>query len=222
MSTTPKLAPALKAAPKKPRPVVVPEGYRLDARGRLCPVETIKPIDLARDELVLGLIKEAKLMNAALHAFREGSFRKADDFVALSAAQYGARLGGRKGNISLTTFDGKYKVLLAIAENVTFDERLQAAKALIDECINEWAEDSPAELKTLVTQAFDTDKEGKLNVGRILSLRRYQIDDRRWLRAMKAIGESLQVIGSKRYVRFYEREADGDRYTAIPIDVAGV
>jgi hypothetical protein len=206
------------AAPAAP---AIPEGYRLDAKGRLVPVGVIKPIDLTRDELVIELVGRAKKLSQTISAFRNEVFDLADQFVALSAAEFKVALGGRKGNLTLHSYDGRYKVLLAIAEHLTFDERLQAAKALIDECLNEWVEGSRDEIKVIVSDAFDTDKEGKLNTGKILGLRRHDIKDKRWQRAMAAIGESLQVVGSKRYVRFYERVGDTDRYEPISLDIAG-
>jgi hypothetical protein len=74
----------------------------------------------------------------------------------------------------------------------------------------------------LVQQAFQTDKEGNLNVGRILGLRRLEIGDPRWQEAMKAISESVQVIGTKQYVRLYERVGDSDRYAPIALDMVAV
>ena len=56
-------------------------------------------------------------------------------FCDLSAEKYGISFGGSKGNLQLTSYDGKYRVLVAVNESISFDERLQVAKALIDECI---------------------------------------------------------------------------------------
>lgn len=85
--------------------------------------------------------------------------------------------GGTKGNITLPTYDGAFKLQIATAENVTFDERLQAAKTLIDECINEWAKGSASRSWKGCSRPSRTDKEGNLNVGRILGLRRLEIAD---------------------------------------------
>lgn len=211
----------MSAATKKLPTGAVPEGHMRDAQGRLVPIELISPIDLTRDALVNELISRAKAMNASLGAFKADVFAQVASFAALSAAQYKATLGGKKGNITLHSFDGRYKLQLAIADNITFDERLQAAKALIDECIHDWSSDSRPEIKVLVNDAFQTDKEGKLNTGRILGLRRLEIDDKRWLQAMKAIGQSVQVVGSKQYVRFYEKINDEGEYAAIVLDLAG-
>ncbi len=198
----------------------VPAGYMKDAQGRLVPVEIVKPADLMRDALVLELTNEAQALSAALGAFKAKVFDAIGRFTAASAAQYGITLGGRKGNITLHSFDGRFKVQVAIADNLIFDERLQAAKALIDECIDEWSAGSRPEIKVLVQDAFQTDREGRINTGRVLGLRRLDISDERWKRAMQAIGESVQVVGTKAYARFYVRVGDTDRYEPITLDIA--
>lgn len=200
----------------------VPAGYMRNAQGHLVPLELVKPIDQERDRLVRELVALAKDLNARLVAGKSKMFGDVAAFVELSAEQYGVKRGGTKGNITLPTYDGAFKLQIATAENVTFDERLQAAKTLIDECINEWAKGSRPEIMVLVQQAFQTDKEGNLNVGRILGLRRLEIADPRWQEAMKAISESVQVIGTKQYVRLYERVGDTDRYVPIALDMVAV
>ena len=200
----------------------VPAGYMRNAQGHLVPLELVKPIDQERDRLVRELVALAKDLNARLVAGKSKMFGDVAAFVELSAEQYGVKRGGTKGNITLPTYDGAFKLQIATAENVTFDERLQAAKTLIDECINEWAKDSRPEIMVLVQQAFQTDKEGNLNVGRILGLRRLEIADERWKEAMRAISESVQVLGTKQYVRLYERVGDTDRYAPIALDMVAV
>lgn len=202
--------------------VEVPTGYRQDPLGRLVPESQIKAIDLARDELVRELVDKAKAQSQQLAAFRRTAFDDIAAFVQLSAERYGTRLGGRKGNVSLVTFDGRYKVLRAMADNITFDERLQAAKALIDECLKEWSAGAAAELQTIVQDAFRVDQEGNIRAQQVLSLRRLDITDKRWLRAMEAISDAIQVTGSRSYLRVYERIGNSDRYAQIPLDMSAV
>lgn len=210
------IAPENAAAPQ------VPDGYMQDAQGRLVPISLVSEIDRLRDKLVIELIQGAKATSQNLLRFKTQVFGDVNAFATLSAEKYEAKLGGKKGNITLYSFDGRYKIQLATADNIVFDERLQAAKALIDDCIEEWSQGSRPEIKVLVQQAFQTDKEGNLNTGRILGLRRLEIQDERWQNAMKAIGESVQVVGSKQYVRFYERVGEGDQYLPISLDIAAV
>ena len=198
------------------------EGYRADAKGCLVPESLIKPIDRTRDELARDLGLRAKAMSASLRDFKTTVFNDINAFVDLSAEQYDVKLGGKKGNLTLYSFDGAIKIQVAIAEHMVFDERLQAAKHLIDECIIDWSQGSRDEIKVLVQSAFQTDKEGKINTGRVLALRRLDIRDEKWQKAMQAISESLQVVGSKEYIRFYERVGDSDQYQPISLDLATV
>lgn len=200
----------------------IPTGYRRDAQGRLVHEEQIKQIDKLRDELVTSLIERARTASAALAQFKAAAFGEIEAFVDLSAQEYGAKIGGRKGNVSLLSFDGRYKIQRAIQESIAFDERLQAARALIDECLQEWTADARPELATLVNDAFRVDTKGEIRTARVLALRRLDISDERWLKAMEAIGDACQVVGSKSYIRVYERIGDSDQYRAISLDIAGV
>ncbi|MFC0349713.1 DUF3164 family protein [Undibacterium danionis] len=200
----------------------VPAGFMKNSVGHLVPVSLVAPIDKQRDQLVQELIQKAVGVKEALTAFKAQAFGDIAAFVDLSMEQYQAKLGGKKGNVTLFSFDGKYKVQFAVSEKIQFDERLQAAKSLIDECIKDWSQGSSPEIQVLVQDAFKTDSEGNLNHARILGLRRLDIKDERWNNAMKAIGESVQVVGSKQYVRFYERRGDTDQYDAIPLDMAAL
>ena len=200
----------------------VPEGYKLDPQGRMTPISMIKPADLLRDELVHRLVDQAQQVREVLAVFKNDAFSEIAAFVSLSASEYGARLGGEKGNVTLTSYDGRYRIVRAISEAIQFDERLIAAKALIDECLIDWTQDARDEIKTIINDAFRTDREGNINTNRVLGLRRLNISDSRWQRAMAAIGDAVQVTGSKAYIRIYERVGLTDKYEPIALDVAGV
>lgn len=203
---------------------IIPDGFMADSAGRLVPLATIRPIDIERDKLVRDIVAQAIALNAALVKFKGMAFGDIEAFVELSAEQYGVKLRGAagKGNLSLASFDGRFKVVRAVCESITFDERLVAAKALIDECITDWAAGSRPEIHALINNAFQVDKAGKINTGRVLGLRRLEIHDKRWQQAMQAIGEAVQVTGSKQYVRVLERVGDSELYRSIALDVAGV
>lgn len=199
-----------------------PAGYRQDAQGRLIPESMIKPIDQERDRLVRQLVAQAGTLNNALACFKAAAFGDVRAFIEMSFEEYGARVGGKKGNVTLLSFDGRYKLQIAVQDSISFDERLQAARALIDECLAEWTEGARPEVVTLVNDAFRTDTKGEIRTARVLALRRLEIADERWQRAMKAIGEACQVTSSKEYLRIYERIGDSELYRPISLDIAGV
>ncbi len=192
-----------------------------DGAGNLIALENIRPIDIARDELVKELVAEARDLNARMKTFKDRMMGDIAAFIQMSAERYEVKVGGKKGNVTLDSFDGRFLIQRQISEHITFDEGLQAAKALIDECLRDWSKDTGPELRTLVDYAFRVDKEGKLNTGAILGLRRHQFDDERWQRAMTAISDSVKVTGTRAYVRVYERD-DKDTYQPISLDIAAL
>jgi hypothetical protein len=195
--------------------------FMTDAQGRQVPVELVKEIDKLRDQTVRAIMGRTFAARDALAKFKRGMWEDIQSFLDISAEQHKVSYGGKKGNISLTTYDGRYKVIVAVSDNLQFNEKLQVAKTLVDNCITRWSEGSRPEIKTLVDDAFQVDKQGNINTNRILGLRRLAIADPEWGEAMQAISDSVQVVSSKTYMRFYERREDGS-YAQIPLDVAAL
>jgi hypothetical protein len=193
-----------------------------DSKGRWVPKRLIREVDTVRHELVLELVGRARRAAAELERFKRSAMADIDAFAALSAERYNAELGGAKGNLSLTSYDGQFKVVRQIQDSVAFDEGLQAAKALVDECIHEWTRDSGDEVRALIEHAFQVDKAGKISTERVFGLRRLNIAHPRWVDAMRAIGESVQVASSRAYLRFYERDAATGRYVPIDLELSTV
>ena len=156
------------------------------------------------------------------HLLRDGAFADIAAFVEISAERYDTVVGGKKGNVTLYSFDGQYKIQRDISQHLRFDEGILAAKALIQTCLDEWTAGGRSELKALVAKAFEVDAEGNLSTNRILGLRRVHIEDARWKQAMEAIGDALQIIGSKAYFRIYKRVGDSDKYEPISLNIAAL
>ena len=165
-------------------------------------------------------VSKAQDMANRISAFKQGASDDMQAFLDMSAEQYDRNIGGTKGNVELMSFDGKFKVIRAVTDRIEFDERLQTAKALIDECLREWTKDSGAELRAIIDDAFSVDKKGRINSKRILSLRKLKIEHPTWLKAMEAIGDAVTVTGSCTYFRFYERDERG-QYQQVQLDFSG-
>lgn len=191
-----------------------------DAKGRFTPIETIKPADKLQDETVRKIMGYARELSAQVARFKSHTFGDLGAFEALLAQEYGGKVGGAKGNKTFMSFDGLQKVTVQVQEYIDFGPQLQIAKGLVDECLNEWAADANAELRTIVTRAFNTDKAGQINRSEIFMLLRLDISDPRWKRAMEAIRDAMRVVGSKTYVRCYERDTHDGDWRAVTIDLA--
>lgn len=195
--------------------------YMSNAKGGFDPIETVKATDQLMDEVVRKVVGFAGPLSDQIARFKQHTFDDVDRYVELLAQDFGAKVGGKKGNIQLLSYDGLMKVQIAVADNVVFGPELQIAKQLFDECVTEWSADSHAHIRALISRAFNTDKAGLVNRAELLSLTRVEIDDERWNRAVDAIREAQRVIGSKRYMRVYTRPHVDAAWTPIVLDVAG-
>ena len=200
--------------------VVNERAYLTDAKGNLVPKENVKAQDILEDETVRKIVAFADALNAQIGRFRGHTFTDLGEFDALLQQDYGQARGGKKGNRTYLTFDGCMKVTVQVADFIDFGPQLQVAKQLIDECLNEWTEDSRSEIRAIITKAFSTDKEGQVNRSEIFMLMRLEIEDERWQRAMQALKDAMRVVGSKQYVRFYKRDRCDAPWRAITIDLA--
>ncbi|APX21298.1 putative DUF3164 protein [Salipiger profundus] len=200
----------------------IPEGFWQNARGELIPQAKVKEEDKLEDELVRQLHAVARGAHEQLVALKSLAMGETQAFKALVAEKYGAMKGGAKGNMTLRSFDGSIEVQVAVSEQLSFGPQLKAAKELIDNCIERWAEGGDDNIRVLVMDAFQVNKAGRIDTHRVLGLRRLAIDDEEWLRAMDAISEAIRVSGSKTYVRFYETDPDTGARLPIALDLASV
>ncbi len=202
-------------------PNPIPAGYMQNALGHLIPIALISEIDKLRDSLVREIVDKAADLAAIERDFYNETFGEIQAFSALSAEKYNLKLGGIKGNITLSSFDGSLQVKLAKADVMAFNEKLESARELVDACIRRWSVGSNVNIIALVEQAFQTDKEGKINLGRMYTLMRYEIDDAEWNLAMQALHDSIQPVNTKRYLRVYRRNGDG-KMEQLVLDAAEV
>jgi hypothetical protein len=203
-------------------PVAVPAGFLMDAKGRLVPEEMVKPAELLEDQTVRKIMGYAVELANQVDRFFHHTQLDGQVFLQVLAEEYGATKRGAegKGNVTLTSYDGLMKVQFAVAERFVFGPELKIAKSLFDECLSAWSEDARPELRTIITDAFDVDKEGHVNREAVFRLLRLRIADARWEQAQAAIVDAVRMVGSKRYVRFYVRPSQDARWQPVPIDLA--
>jgi hypothetical protein len=196
-------------------------GYMQDSQGRLVPLDKVKDIDKLRDQTVKELVTKARNMRETIARFKAEIRNDLVSYLSLSFEKYGRAFGGKKGNMRLVSYDGSLRLDLDVNKTICFDERLQLAKGFIDECITRWAQGSSNEIRALVQDAFQVDHQGTVNTARILGLRRLNIEDPQWKQAMEAISDSIQIMGTKEYIRFYMRDERG-KYQPISLDFAAM
>ncbi|MGP4671762.1 DUF3164 family protein [Agrobacterium salinitolerans] len=191
-----------------------------NAKGGLDPIGNVKDQYKLEDQTVRKCIDFALNLNAQLSRFRGHTAADLAALDALLGEKYNVTIGGKKGNRTYQTYDGLMKIQVQVSDLISFGPELQVAKALIDECLTEWSADSRPEIQSIVTRAFNTEKEGQVNRADVFMLLKLEIEDPRWKKAMDAVRDAIRVTGSKEYVRFYKRTSIDADWQAITIDLA--
>lgn len=206
-------------------PPAAPPGYRTNARGDLIREANIPEIDLDMDRVVRRIHDFGAALSAEMWRYRAHTLDDIYAYLDRVVEQYHAaqrRAGARRGNVTLTSYDGLRRVVLAQAEVIDVGPEIHAAQAIIEECIDDWASRSRLELRALVEGAFRPDATGRLSVSALLRLRRIQIDDDRWREARLAISDALRPVGRAEYVRLYRRDDPARPWEAVPLHLAQV
>jgi len=197
-----------------------------NSQGHLVPLSQISDADQMKNEVASRLADEAEGLQAVIAAFKSRAMSELNAAKALIFEQFGAKIGGAKGGFSIKSFDGNCEAEVSVAERVSFGVELQAAKALIDECIESWAKEGDLDprIRTLVEHAFQVNKAGRIDTQRVLGLRKLPMKDREgnpdlaWARAMDAVTEALNVDGTATYLRFYRRNPKTNRREQIALN----
>lgn len=195
--------------------------YRIDEKGRHCPSSTVSAVDAARDDLVNATVAQWKEEQLILRDIKATGFANIEAFLATSLADYGVKKGMAESGVTLFNFAQTKKIVISYAKIIRFSEELMAAKLLIEELITEKSADVDEITKALLMNAFNLN-DGKLNTAEILKLRRIEIKHPKWELAMQAIADAILPIGSKGYVRVYERANIDSEWEAISLDIAAL
>ena len=191
---------------KKPTDKPPLERTKIDSQGRAIPVSVIRPEMLKQDSVVNRTLDRVIRLHNRIKADKLKLYDEIQDYLEYIAKQSDLTW---KGNAGFTSFDGKYKIEIRFKERIEFGLELQLAKQKIDECLKAWSADSNVNLRAIISEAFQVDKKGEIAKYRILRLRRYNIKDQTWKEAMELIDQAIQVVSTKQYINFYERDESG-------------
>ncbi|ETD85728.1 DUF3164 family protein [Rhodobacter capsulatus] len=194
--------------------------YMADGKGGLRAVENIPPMKKLQDEQVRKIFGFAHALAAQIARFKGHVYEDLGSLDALMMQEYGLKVGGPKGNRTYATFDGLMKIEVRIQDRIVYGPEMQVAKALFDKVLNERAAGADPLIRSIITSAFDTDKEGQINRANVFVLLNVKDEDPDFKRGQDAIRDAMYVIGSKSYLRFQFRDAYDAPWQTLTIDLA--
>lgn len=183
------------------------QGNWLDDKGRPIPEEYIQPQDKKRDRMVESIIKRVSKLSAKLASEKTEIVAAIEKYLKELAKDNKVRENW-KGNIIIYNFSQNLCIERRINETISFDERLQMVKTTIDKWLNDRLKNIDELIAKVISQAFSVDKQGRINTAMLLKLRKLDIQDHEWKKAMELLDESIFVKSSKMALRFRTKNTD--------------
>jgi len=181
------------------------DGNWIDSRGKAVPQEYVPELDRDRDAMVERIFKKALKLEEAIAAFRVEALCELDTYLAKLAKANKVKENW-KGNISLDSFDGSLRIQRNMDDQVGFSESLQIVKTQIDDWLRDRLNGVDDALAKVVSQAFNVDKQGRVNTAMIMKLLHLDIKDPKWQKAMAILKDSIVTKSSRQYVSFASKE----------------
>lgn len=183
-----------------------------DHNGYEIPVSQIKPLDLLKDKAAVSISAKFSKISVQLAELKEWAFEQADNVYEQQLKVYkfdGKNTDDMKGNFTFFSFDKSIKVEVAIGTKLEFDDKINMAKAMIDEYLTDLVKGQSSDVALIVNNAFVTSR-GRLDHKKILNLFTLQIKAPKWIQAMEILKESITTNRSKKYIKVFERDSQGE------------
>lgn len=194
-----------------------------DQNGNLIRLDTIKEQDIVRDTLVRQLARDCAVVADEIHSLKAKLDERIASHIEQLASLYGVKIGGKKGNVVLTSFDKRLKITRSKQDRQTTNEHILVAVELINECVKSWSKGANRNLQAFVAKYLRTDGKGNYNVTDLQRLAKVELatPDEKWDSAMAALTAAIEHDYTATYYRAFYRTPSG-HYVQIPLDIAKI
>lgn len=190
--------------------------------GSFVDIATLEPRKQLAHELVTKLFPMAVAESEHLMELKRLALNEMLAYREMMFTDYGAKVGGEGGTMSLRSVCGTMMVKLEVARQTSFSEEIGAVKALIDQFLETKLEGSAEEIKEIIAKVFKVNRKGRLDTYGILGLREHKFEDPLWKQAMRGIEDAIIKDAATTYVRFYRVDPDRKTENMVPLDLAKV
>jgi len=194
-----------------------------DAQGQVVPISYVKPYDRERDRVARRILARWTAERDRLARLKAETLADIAKLQAFGRDKCDQKVGGEKGNVQFSSFDGLIRVRVDARTMVEFDDRFNQAKQLILSYADELAgATGERDIATIIRAALTPNAGGMLARSRVIGLLRLNIKAEKWLRAMELLRECQLVKSGKSYIYVETRPSADADWDMIPLDVAAI
>lgn len=188
-------------------------------KGELVPAPYVPKLDKEKERTALKVYSKASDLSVRLAEFKADALEACDKIYDKMLRDNNVSTG-KKGNYTVTSFDKVYKIEVNVSERIEFDDQIQVAQAKINEYLEEKTEGIDNDLIQIINQAFKTTK-GQMDTKSVLGLFQLKITHKKWREAMELIKQSISRNTSKRYMRIWKKDDNGE-YRSVELNFSSI
>jgi len=189
-----------------------PTDHWIDEKGQKVPFAYINKSVIFDERKIHQIMKRAYKLSKELAKLKSDAIKLCEESNNVKRKEHNLKSEKLTGGYNITAFDNSLKIELQKQEGIIFDEMLiLEAKNKLTEYVQNSLTDKQHHIGKILLSAFEK-KGGKLDPKRILALNKYrsEIKDKLFQEALSLIDDASKAADSKRYVRFYEKNGDGE------------
>jgi len=175
-----------------------------------------------RDKTVEDIFEMVFGLSGKLGTTKSNIIKRIHKYLEYQAKRNKVEPKDISGNIQLSNYNNTMQVNLSRNDTISFDENLNLAKALIDKCLKKWSKSARSELRSIITDAFNIDRKGRVNIYSILKLKQIQSRDKDWKAAMDLINKAQNIVGSKQYLQFRMRNDVKEEWQSLSLNFSSI
>lgn len=213
----------------------IPENLIQRPDGSYVDLKTLPPRKQLAHDMVCRLFPKAIELRDDLTVLKRTTLSEMEAYRSIMHEEFETDVTGKGGGFSVKTVCGTKKIELSFAKHVSFGEELEAAKALLDEFLEDILGDlaestgdetdgqSSAEIiRDIVQAAFKVNSKGRLSTEGILGLSKHNWRHPKFLRALDAIDQAINRDSETTYTRYYLINPETKVETLVALDMAKV
>jgi hypothetical protein len=196
----------------------------IDEAGNTVMYNQLTTVEKVNEESCYKIAKEAERVFDKLVKLKRTIVSEVQKCIDAFHQQYKGKKTVFKGNYTIFNFDQSLKIEVSVSQPIRFDDMgIQAAKAKLDEFLDEGITTKNQAVKQMVLSAFET-SGGKMDVKKIMALKRYaeRINSPLYDEAMQMIDQAIRRPDTATYYRVAVKNSETGKFEYIKLSLADI
>ena len=192
-----------------------------NSKGKRVPIELINPADRDRERMINQVFELAEELQVQLIETKQKMYFAIAEFMKKHGGVPEFDVASME-QLHFTDFAAKRQLQIRKAEKIDYNEQLNTALRLLNECVEEWTQGDRPELCSLIQQVVSAGKKGKIDHAMLLRLQRINSTYPKFQKAQQLIAASINTYFAKQYLLIRKRDNAEGKFQTVNLNFSGI